>query len=117
MSTGGKVPRRSLAPRTLSEGSNNSFHTLIHDYQYQKVPRSELPSAWDMGYANRAGNKESQSEAGWGNNSRSWNSRMDMFMNRIEQNTEAIGSLAFRVEDLKELIEKLVRDSPPTPKE
>jgi hypothetical protein len=38
--TGGGVPRHHiLAPRTSSLG-NNPFHTLIHEHQIQKVPRS-----------------------------------------------------------------------------
>jgi hypothetical protein len=39
MSTGGGVPRHTLAPRTSTLG-NNPFHTLIHEHQVQKVPRS-----------------------------------------------------------------------------
>jgi hypothetical protein len=37
--TGGGVPRHILAPRTSPLG-NNPFHTLIHEHQIQKVPRS-----------------------------------------------------------------------------
>jgi hypothetical protein len=37
--TGGGVPRHILAPRTSPSG-NNPFHTLIHEHQFQKVPRS-----------------------------------------------------------------------------
>jgi hypothetical protein len=37
--TGGGVPRHILAPRTSLSG-NNPFHTLIHELQIQKVPRS-----------------------------------------------------------------------------
>jgi hypothetical protein len=37
--TGGGVPRHILAPRASSSG-NNPFHTLIHEHQFQKVPRS-----------------------------------------------------------------------------
>jgi hypothetical protein len=36
---GGGVPCHILAPRTSPSG-NNPFHTLIHDHQIQKVPRS-----------------------------------------------------------------------------
>jgi hypothetical protein len=39
MSTGGGVPCHTLAPRT-SLSSNNHFHALIHEHQFQKVPRS-----------------------------------------------------------------------------
>jgi hypothetical protein len=37
--TRGGVPRHILAPRTILSG-NNPFHTLIHEHQIQKVPRS-----------------------------------------------------------------------------
>jgi hypothetical protein len=37
--TGGGVPRHILAPRASSSG-NNPFHALIHEHQFQKVPRS-----------------------------------------------------------------------------
>jgi hypothetical protein len=37
--TGGGVPCHILAPRTSPSG-NNHFHTLIHEHQIQKVPRS-----------------------------------------------------------------------------
>jgi hypothetical protein len=37
--TRGGVPRHILAPRTSPSG-NNPFHTLIHEHQIQKVPRS-----------------------------------------------------------------------------
>jgi hypothetical protein len=37
--TEGGVPRHTLAPRTSPSG-NNPFHTLIHEHQFQKVPRS-----------------------------------------------------------------------------
>jgi hypothetical protein len=37
--TRGGVPRHILAPRASSSG-NNPFHTLIHEHQFQKVPRS-----------------------------------------------------------------------------
>jgi hypothetical protein len=37
--TGGGVLCHILAPRTSLSG-NNPFHTLIHEHQFQKVPRS-----------------------------------------------------------------------------
>jgi hypothetical protein len=37
--TGGGVPHHNLAPQTSPSG-NNPFHTLIHEHQFQKVPRS-----------------------------------------------------------------------------
>jgi hypothetical protein len=68
--TRGGVPRHILAPRASSSG-NNPFHTLIHEHQCQKVPRSQLPSGWDIDHSNSAGKESSKSEEGWGNNSKS----------------------------------------------
>jgi hypothetical protein len=49
--TGGGVPHHTLAPRT-SLPSQNPFHTLIHEHQFQKVPKSRLPSGWDIDRSN-----------------------------------------------------------------
>jgi hypothetical protein len=38
-------------------------------------------------------------------------------MNRIEHNTELIRILTYKIDKLKELIDKLIKDSPPPPKE
>jgi hypothetical protein len=116
MSTGGGVPRHTLAPRT-SPSSNNRFHTLIHEHQFQKVPRSRLPSGWDIDHSNNAGKESSKSEEGWGNNSKSWDSQANRFMSRIEHNSEMIRNLTYKIDDLRDLIEKLIEDSPPSPKE
>jgi hypothetical protein len=61
--TGGGVPHHILAPRTSPSG-NNPFHTLIHEHQIQKVPRSRLPSGWDRDRSNSAGKESSKSEEG-----------------------------------------------------
>jgi hypothetical protein len=63
--TGGGVPRHSLAPRT-SSSSNNPFHTLIHERQFQRVPKAKLPSSGDIDLSNRAKKESSKSEEGWG---------------------------------------------------
>jgi hypothetical protein len=68
--TGGGVPRHTLAPRT-SPSSQNPFHTLIHECQFQKVSKSRLPSGWDIDRYNNAGIESTKSEEGWGNNSKS----------------------------------------------
>jgi hypothetical protein len=114
--TGGGVPRHILAPRT-SPSDNNPFHSLIHEHQFQKVPRSRLPSGWDIDRFNSAGKESSKSEEGWGNTSKSWDSLADRFMNRIEHNSEMIRNLSHKIDDLKDLIEKLIKDSQPPPKE
>jgi hypothetical protein len=38
---GGGVPRHFLAPRTSSSG-NNPFHTLIHEHQFQRMPKEKI---------------------------------------------------------------------------
>jgi hypothetical protein len=114
--TGGGVPRHILAPRTSPLG-NNPFHTLIHEHQFQKVPRSSLPSGWDIDRSNSAGKGSSKCEEGWGNNSKSWDSLADRFMNYIEHNSEMIRNLNHKIDDLKDLIEKLIKDYPPPPKD
>ena len=111
MSAGGGIPRCNLARETLSPNNKNRFHDLIYNYQSQKVPKSKLPSNWDICRSNDAGS--SQSEEGWGNNSKSWDSQSDKFMNRIEHNTEMIRLLTYKIDELKELVEKLVKDLPP----
>jgi hypothetical protein len=114
--TGGGVPRHILAPQTSPSG-NNPFHTLIHEHQIQKVPRSRLPSGWDIDCSNSAGKESSKCKEGWGNNSKSWDSLADRFMSRIEHDSEMIRNLSYKIDDLKDLIEKLIKDSPPPSKE
>jgi hypothetical protein len=113
--TGGGVPHHILAPRTSPSG-NNPFHTLIHEHQIQKVPRSRLPSSWDIDRSKNARRESSKSEEGWGSNSKSRGSQADRFMSRIEHNSEMIRNLSYKIDDLRDLIEKLIKDSPP-PKE
>jgi hypothetical protein len=113
---GGGVPRHSLAPRTSSSG-NNPFHTLIHEHQFQRMPKAKLPSSWDIDRSNRVEKESSKSEGSWGNNSKSWDSQTDMFMSQIEHNSDMISNLTYKIDELKELIEKLIKDSPPPPKE
>jgi hypothetical protein len=76
-----------------------------------------LPSRWDIDCSNSAGKESSNCEEGWGNNSKSWDSQSDMLMSRIEHNSEMIRNLTYKIDELKELIEKLIKDSPPPPKE
>jgi hypothetical protein len=73
MSTGGNVPRHFLAPRTSSSGKN-PFHNLIHEHQFQRVPKAKLPSSWDIDRSNSAGKEGFKCEEEWGNNSKSWDS-------------------------------------------
>ncbi|KAK1678245.1 hypothetical protein QYE76_039093 [Lolium multiflorum] len=63
--------------------------------------------------------REKSEAEGWGNNSRSWNSPPDMIMSRVEHNSEMIRNLTYEIEDLKELVKKLVEKnpSPSSPKE
>jgi hypothetical protein len=112
ISIGGGVPRHTLAPRTISLG-NNPFHTLMHEHQFQRVSRSRLPSRWDIDRSNCAGKESSKCEEGWGNNSKSWDSPPDMLMSHVEHNSEMIRNLSYKIDDLRDLIEKLIKDSPP----
>jgi hypothetical protein len=116
ISTGGNVPRHFLAPRASSSG-NNPFHTLIHEHQFQRVPKAKLPSSWDIDRSNSADKESFKHEEEWGNNSKSWDSQSDKFMSRTEHNIELIRNLTYKIDELKELIEKLIKDSPPPQKE
>jgi hypothetical protein len=114
--TGGGAPHHTLAPWTSPSG-NNPFHTLIHEHQFQKVPRLRLPFGWDIDRSNSAGKGSSKSEEGWGNNSKRWDSLADRFMSRVEHNSEMIRNISHKIDDLKDLIEKLIKGYPPPPKE
>ena len=117
MSTGGRIPRRFLAPKTPSPGTNNPFHTLIHKHQFERVPELEMPCGWNMDCSNNAGKDEDTSEAEWGNTSKSLDSQSDKFMNHIEHNTELIRILTHKIDEMKELVNKLIEVSPPPSKE
>ncbi|KAK1681808.1 hypothetical protein QYE76_042656 [Lolium multiflorum] len=118
IATGGAVPRHYLAPRTSSPGNYRPFRNLIYDRQTERTPKVVLPSGWDIDRSNIAGEMKSEAE-GWGNNSRSWDSPPDMIMSRVEHNSELIRNLTYEIEDLKELVKKLVEKnpSPSSPKE
>jgi hypothetical protein len=40
-----------------------------------------------------------------------------MLMSRVEHNSEMIRNLSYKIDDLRDLIEKLIKDSQPPPKE
>ena len=77
-----------------------------------RVPRHLLSEG-----TSSSGKTSSQSEEEWGNNSKSWDSQSDRFMNRIEHNREMIRTLTYKIDELKELVDKLIKDSPSPPKE
>ncbi|KAK1663409.1 hypothetical protein QYE76_051568 [Lolium multiflorum] len=115
--TGGAVPRHYLAPKSSLSGTHHPFHNLIFNNQIEGTPKAALPSQWDIDRSNTAGEKEPEAEE-WGNNSKSWDSPSDRLLNRVEHNSEMIRNLIYRIDELQELIEKLVRNSsPPSPKE
>jgi hypothetical protein len=116
ISNGGGVPHCTLPPRTSSPG-NNPFHTLIHEHQFQQVRRSRLPSRWDIDCSNTAWKESSKCEEGWVNNSKSWDSPPDILMSRVQHNSEIIHNLSYKIDDLRDLIKKLIKDSPPPLKE
>ena len=70
-----------------------------------------------MDRSNNTGKYDDTSEAEWGSNSKSWDSQSDKFMNRIEHNTELIHILTYKIDELKELVDKLIDISSPPPKE
>jgi hypothetical protein len=100
ISTGGNVPRHFLAPRTSSLG-NNPFHTLIHERQFQRVPKAKLPSSWDIDRPINAEKESFKCEEEWGNNSKSWDSQSYRFLSRIEHNTELIHNLTYKIDEFK----------------
>ncbi|KAK1616611.1 hypothetical protein QYE76_022128 [Lolium multiflorum] len=115
--TGGAVPRHYLAPKSSLSGTHHPFHNLIFNNQIEGTPKAALPSQWDIDRSNTAGEKEPEAEE-WGNNSKSWDSPSDRLLNRVEHNSEMIRNLIYRIDELQELIEKLVRNSSPSsPKE
>jgi hypothetical protein len=81
------------------------------------VPKAKLPSSWDIDRSNREEKESFKRKEEWGNNSKSWDLQSDMFMSRIEHNSEMIHNLTYKIDELKELIEKLIKDSAPPPKE
>ena len=113
---GGKPPHHHSDPWSLPPRTKNPFHTLIHEHQYQNMPKGKLPSNWDLPHSSHAG-KEDFKEEEWGKNSKSWNSQPDMIMIRIEQNSQLIRNLTFEIEDLGKLIRELIERIPPPPKE
>jgi hypothetical protein len=76
-----------------------------------------LPSKWDIDRSNSAGKESSKCVEGWGNDSKSWDSPPDMFMSRIEHNLEMIRKLTYKIDELRDLIQKIIKDSPPPLKE
>ena len=108
ISTGGGVPRHYLAPRTSPSSNNNPFHNLIYLDQIEKLPEAKRPNPWNIDRSNNAGQRSSKPDEEWGNNSKSWDSQADIFMSRIEGNTEMIRNLTYRIDELKELVMKLI---------
>ncbi|KAK1681758.1 hypothetical protein QYE76_042606 [Lolium multiflorum] len=76
---------------------------------------AEVPRVHQRATIASIGEMKSEAE-GWGNNSRSWDSPPDMIMSRVEHNSELIRNLTYEIEDLKELVKKLVENNPsPSP--
>ena len=118
ISIGGKPSHHRSDPWSLPPRTKNPFHTLIHEHQYQNMPKGKLPSNWDLSRSSHAGKEDFKDEE-WGKNSKSWNSQCDMIMimSRIEQNSQLIRNLTFEIEDLGKLIRELIVRIPPPPKE
>ena len=116
ISTGGGVPRHYLAPKTSSSGTYHPFRNLIYNNQIERTPKAALPSNWDIDRSNTAGRTKPEAE-GWGNNSKNWDSPSDILLNRVEHNSEMVRNLMYKIDELQELVEKLVRNSSPPPPE
>ncbi|KAK1697109.1 hypothetical protein QYE76_013806 [Lolium multiflorum] len=114
--TGGRLPRHYLAPKTSSPGTHHPFRNLIYNNQIERTPKAALPSNWDIDRSNTAGRMKPETEE-WGNNSKSWDSPSDILLNRVEHNSDMIRNLMYKIDELQELVEKLVKDSPSSPKE
>ena len=114
--TGGAVPRHYLAPKTSLSGIHHPFHNLIFNNQIEGTPKAALPSQWDIDRSNTAGRTKPKGEE-WGNNSKNWDSQSDILLNRVEHNSEMIRNLMYKIDELQELVEKLVKNSPSPPKE
>src|SRR3954469_21701009 len=65
--------------------------------------------------SNRAGRKHSNLEE-WRKNNKDWDPRFELIVGCIEHNSELIRTLAFDMEDLKKLVEDLIKRTPPPPK-
>ena len=119
MRTGGKVTRGSLAERNYSPCFENPFHNLLHSHQIHNTPKSKLPTFWDVDRSDSAGKGSfgPEAEERWGDGSKDWDSPLDRIMSRIESNTEMIRNLGYKLDELKETIERLVERTPSPPKE
>ncbi|KAK1612612.1 hypothetical protein QYE76_036285 [Lolium multiflorum] len=96
---------------------HHPFRNLIYNNQIERTPKAALPSNWDIDRSNNAGRTKPEAE-GWGNNSKNWDSPSDILLNRVEHNSEMIRNLMYKIDELQELVEKLVRNSsPPSPKD
>lgn len=119
ISTGGKIPRRNLAERVPLPHTSNPFHTLLHHHQFENTPVGELPTFWNMDRSERAGRGSFGPEAkdGWESSTKSWDSPMDKLLSHVDNNTEMIRNLSFRIEDLKAVIEKFIQAIQAPPKD
>src|SRR4051812_10215590 len=95
--------------------TKNPFQTMIHQYPVQKIPPSSLPSAWDFDRTNNVGDYEFKEEE-WGGKTSSWDSPHDILMNHVEHNAQLVNDLSYKVDELMELVKKLIKDSSPPPK-
>ena len=116
---GGKVPHGDIAEKNPSSCFENPFHNLLHSHQLHNLPKSKLPTFWDMDRSDSAGKGSfgPEAEERWGDGSKDWDSPLDRIMSRIESNTEMIRNLGYKLDELKETIEKLVERTPSPPKE
>ena len=87
--------------------------------QYIVAPKSKLPTFWDIDRSDSAGKGSfgPEAEERWGDGSKDWDYPLDRIMSRIESNTEMIRNLGYKLDELKETIERLVERTLSPPKE
>ncbi|KAK1699228.1 hypothetical protein QYE76_015925 [Lolium multiflorum] len=82
-----------------------------------EVDRAKVEAIEKMPYPRDVKGRMKPEAEEWGNNSKSWDSPSDILLNRVEQNSELIRNLTYEIDELKELVKKLIKDSPSSPKE
>ncbi|KAK1649704.1 hypothetical protein QYE76_067509 [Lolium multiflorum] len=102
--------------RTHPRATIASIKVVDNPFSANKSARIRTGGAVPRHYL--APKREGAEAEEWGNNSKSWDSPSDRLLNRVEHNSEMIRNLIYRIDELQEIIEKLVRNSsPPSSKE
>ncbi|KAK1663392.1 hypothetical protein QYE76_051551, partial [Lolium multiflorum] len=73
-----------------------------------EVDRAKVEAIEKMPYPRDVKGRMKPEAEEWGNNSKSWDSPSDILINRVEHNSELIRNLTYEIDELKELVEKLI---------